>query len=85
MIMLKSNPEQAEDGGYRAIGNGKFHLIKKIGEGSFGKVYIATDAEDQSAEVAIKAESIQCRFPQLLMEFQHLKYLRGKGIPELRH
>jgi len=35
--------------------------------------------------VAIKAESIACRFPQLLIEFQNLKLLKSRGFAELKH
>ena len=65
----------------KTIGHGKYLLNKKIGEGSFGQVFLAVDASDQTRQLAIKAESIASRFPQLLMEFQSLKYLRGRGIP----
>ena len=56
-----------------------------IGQGTFGKVYIASDTQNKDLQVAVKAESLNCRFPQLLNEFQHLKNLAGKGYPKLIH
>ena len=53
----------------KVIANGHFEFVKKIGEGSFGQVYVANDLHRPGKQVAIKTESVMCRFPQLIMEF----------------
>ena len=43
-----------------AIIGGKYRLVQKIGQGSFGKVYSAYDLEDANRElkIAVKTESL---------------------------
>ena len=48
--------------------NQQFKLVQKIGQGSFGKVYLAYDLFNKNAPVAIKTESINETFSQLLKE-----------------
>lgn len=40
---------------------------------------------NEMKQVAVKTESIKCRFPQLLMEFQNTKLLVAQGFPKLHH
>jgi len=47
----------------KTIGNGLFTLTKKVGEGSFGQVFLAHETANEARTVAVKAESISCRFP----------------------
>ena len=42
--------------------NGRFHLVNKIGEGSFGEVYIGIDKKT-SKYIAVKTESTKAEFP----------------------
>ncbi len=42
--------------------NQRFHIVNKIGEGSFGEVYIALDKKN-GRQVAIKTESTKAEFP----------------------
>ena len=36
----------------------RYIIVKKIGQGSFGKIYLAVDKKDDDRHVAIKAESL---------------------------
>lgn len=69
----------------KTIGNGLFTLTKKVGEGSFGQVFLAHETANETRTVAVKAESISCRFPQLIEEFKNSRLLKGHGFPELKH
>ena len=62
---------------------GRYRLGKKIGTGSFAELYEGTDIFDNS-DVAIKLESNNIKFPQLLFEAKLLKSIPGKGIPEMK-
>ena len=42
----------------KTISNGQFKLIKKIGEGSFGQVFLAVDTLRDNMQVAVKTESL---------------------------
>ena len=46
----------------------QFRLTQKIGQGSFGKVYLAQDLNDDGKPVAIKAEPLSTPYSQLLRE-----------------
>ena len=61
---------------------GKYLIQKKIGSGSFGEVYVGIN---QNGEVlAIKAEKLSVRHPQLIYESRVLKLLQGStGIPSV--
>eukprot|EP00252_Welwitschia_mirabilis_P023601 TRINITY_DN671_c0_g1_i4.p1 TRINITY_DN671_c0_g1~~TRINITY_DN671_c0_g1_i4.p1 ORF type:complete len:315 (+),score=42.40 TRINITY_DN671_c0_g1_i4:469-1413(+) len=62
----------------------KYRLGRKIGSGSFGEIYLGTNAET-SEEVAIKLEHIKTKHPQLLYESMLYKILQGgTGIPHIR-
>ena len=63
----------------------QYQLFEKIGQGTFGKVYLAKDLWNHSDNnwVAIKTESIKQQCPQLLKEIQSLKAIHGGlGIPK---
>ena len=63
--------------------NQQYKLVQKIGQGSFGKVYLAHDLYDNEKPVAVKTESTTETFSQLLKEIQTYHLLVGKGFPKL--
>lgn len=64
--------------------NGKYRLVRKIGCGSFGDIYLAVNITN-GEEVAAKLESVKARHPQLMYESKLYKILLGGvGIPHLR-
>lgn len=66
---------------------GKYRLVRKIGSGSFGDIYLAVvlTSASTSEEVAVKLESQKARHPQLLYESKLYKILQGGvGIPNFR-
>lgn len=63
----------------------KYRIIRKIGSGSFGDIYLGISVVC-GEEVAIKMESRNARHPQLLYEYKLYKVLvGGVGIPKIRH
>lgn len=66
------------------IVGGKYRLIRKIGSGSFGDIYLGINITN-GEEVAAKLESISARHPQLLYESKLYRILLGGGgIPHIR-
>ncbi|XP_076632303.1 casein kinase I isoform X1 [Colletes latitarsis] len=68
---------------------GKYRLMRKIGSGSFGDIYLGINISNgevrSGEEVAVKLESIRARHPQLLYESKLYKILHGGvGIPHIR-
>ncbi|XP_048210659.1 casein kinase I-like [Perognathus longimembris pacificus] len=62
----------------------KYKLVRKIGSGSFGDIYLAVNVIN-SEEVAVKLEPQKARHPQLLYESKLYRILQGGvGIPHLR-
>jgi len=62
---------------------GKYRLGRKIGEGSFGDIYLGVNIQTEE-EVAIKLESVRAKHPQLLYESKIFRILQGGvGIPNL--
>ncbi len=61
----------------------KYKPIKKLGEGSFGKIYLANNINTND-KYAIKLENRNS--PKLLLEQEAymLYYLKGKGIPYIK-
>ena len=59
------------------IVGGKYRLVRKIGSGSFGDIYLGINITN-GEEVAVKLESIKARHPQLLYESKLYKILQGK-------
>ncbi|XP_036355129.1 casein kinase I-like [Octopus sinensis] len=65
------------------VGN-RYKLIRKIGSGSFGLIYLAINIISGD-EVAVKLESISTAHPQLDMEYRMYKILGEElGIPGMR-
>ncbi|KAL5016865.1 hypothetical protein ScPMuIL_006454 [Solemya velum] len=63
---------------------GKYRLVRKIGSGSFGDIYLAINIAN-GEEVAVKLESQKARHPQLVYESKLYKILQGGvGIPHIR-
>ena len=62
------------------IVGGKYRLVRKIGSGSFGDIYLGINITN-GEEVAVKLESIKARHPQLLYESKLYKILQGKLTP----
>ncbi|XP_012786850.1 casein kinase I-like [Ochotona princeps] len=66
------------------IVGGKYQLLRKIGSGSFGDIYLAMNITN-GEEVAVKLESQKARHPQLLYESKLYKILLGGvGVPHIR-
>nr|AAO65963.1 casein kinase I [Helicoverpa zea] len=64
--------------------NERYNVIRKIGGGSFGDIFLGINVND-GEEVAVKVESIKARHPQLLYESRVYKMLQGGiGIPHIR-
>ncbi|RAL45620.1 hypothetical protein DM860_009484 [Cuscuta australis] len=62
----------------------KYRLGRKIGSGSFGEIFTATDLQTNE-EVAIKLENVQTSHPQLLYESKIYRILQGgTGIANVR-
>jgi len=62
----------------------QYRLIRKIGSGSFGDIYLAINITN-GEEVAVKLETLKARHPQLLYESKLYKILQGGvGIPHVR-
>jgi len=63
---------------------GKYRLIKKIGSGSFGDIYLGTNIVNGD-DVAIKLEELKTKHPQLHYESKVYKILAGgQGIPLIK-
>ncbi|XP_077992025.1 casein kinase I-like [Glandiceps talaboti] len=63
---------------------GKYKLIRKIGSGSFGDIYLGVNIHN-GEEVAVKLEPRKARHPQLLYESKIYKILQGGvGVPHIR-
>lgn len=62
----------------------KYRLVRKIGSGSFGDIYLGINITNGD-EVAVKLESTKARHPQLLYESKLYKILQGGvGIPNVK-
>ncbi|EHH58540.1 Casein kinase I isoform alpha-like protein [Macaca fascicularis] len=62
---------------------GKYKLVRKIGSGSFGDVYLGITTTN-GEEVAVKLESQKAKHPQLLYESKLYTILQGGvGIPHM--
>ncbi|ALC49737.1 CkIalpha [Drosophila busckii] len=62
----------------------KYRIIRKIGNGSFGDIYLGVSIQC-GEKVAIKMEATNARHPQLLYEYKLYRVLSGGvGIPRIR-
>lgn len=61
--------------------NTKYELKRKLGEGSFGTVYLGVESRT-GVEVAIKVEKVECAHPQLQYESKVLKHLNQEEREE---
>ncbi|XP_061367412.1 uncharacterized protein LOC133310496 [Gastrolobium bilobum] len=67
----------------RIVG-GKYKIGRKIGSGSFGEIYIASNI-DTSEIVAVKMENKKTKHPQLLYEAKLYNIFQGEsGIPSMK-
>ncbi|GAA0169733.1 non-receptor serine/threonine protein kinase [Lithospermum erythrorhizon] len=65
------------------LGN-KYRIVRKIGSGSFGEIYLGTNIETNE-DVAIKLENVKTKHPQLIYESKLYRILQGgTGIPYIR-
>ncbi|CAI9155501.1 unnamed protein product [Rangifer tarandus platyrhynchus] len=63
------------------IVGGKYKLVRKIGSGSFGDIYLAINITN-GEEVAVKLESQKARHPQLLYESKlFIRFFKGPSTP----
>ena len=60
----------------------KYRIIKKIGQGSFGAVYMGKSISENK-EVALKFEKINETEGLLKSEAMFLYIAKGSGVPEL--
>ncbi|KAJ8025709.1 Casein kinase I isoform alpha [Holothuria leucospilota] len=66
------------------IVGGKYRLVRKIGSGSFGDIYLGINQQN-GEEVAVKLESFKAKHPQLLYESKLYRILQGgTGIPHIK-
>jgi len=64
---------------------GRYRLGRKIGGGSFGDIYLASDVVSTNEEVAVKLEHVKTKHPQLHIESKFYKVMQGGvGIPEVK-
>ncbi|XP_062043526.1 casein kinase I-like [Lepus europaeus] len=74
----------SSDSRAKLIVGGKYKLVRKIGSGSFGDIYLAINITN-GEEVAVKLESLKAKHSQLLYESKVYKILQGGvGIPHMR-
>ncbi|KFD52073.1 hypothetical protein M514_07055 [Trichuris suis] len=80
-----NNGSSSSSGGTREtiVGN-KYRLIRRIGGGSFGEIYLGIN-KTNGEEVAVKIESNKSRHPQLLYESKVYRILQGGiGIAHIK-
>ncbi|KAH7643773.1 gilgamesh-like protein [Dermatophagoides farinae] len=66
------------------IGNSNYMVVKYLGGGSFGNLYLGQHREQRST-VAIKIEKGDCDKPQLFLEYRFYKKLSNiiRGVPKI--
>lgn len=65
------------------LGDVEFRILHKIGQGSFGKIYVVEDPSTNK-QYAMKLENFNVRVPQVLFEGQIYNLLAGgPGIPNV--
>ena len=79
-----STPSGSSGSEFYVGGTTKYRLMRKIGSGSFGDIYLAVNVNN-GEEVAVKLESQRAKHPQLLYESKVYRILAGGvGIPRIR-
>uniref|UniRef100_A0A5S6QUH8 non-specific serine/threonine protein kinase n=1 Tax=Trichuris muris TaxID=70415 RepID=A0A5S6QUH8_TRIMR len=74
----------SSSGSREAIVGNKYRLIRRIGGGSFGEIYLGIN-KTNGEEVAVKIESNKSRHPQLLYESKVYRILQGGiGIAHIK-
>jgi serine/threonine protein kinase len=64
---------------------GKYRLLRKIGSGSFGDIFLAVHVSNNE-EVAVKLEHLRTQHPQLVYEAKLYRLLQGgTGVPNIRY
>ncbi|KAA6392458.1 MAG: putative Casein kinase I [Streblomastix strix] len=64
---------------------GKYKLLKKIGAGSFGEIYLC-GVSGTTEEYAVKMEPLNSKMPQLMYECKLYQHLSGNiGIPLIKY
>ncbi|KAM7541001.1 hypothetical protein Aperf_G00000030583 [Anoplocephala perfoliata] len=72
-------------GNLDVINKGTYELVRKIGSGSFGTIYLGLNTKT-GEEVAIKVENNQIKHPQLFYESKLYQiFSGGTGIPRMRY
>ena len=61
----------------------KYRVIKKIGQGSFGRIYTCQNIVSNEL-YAMKVQQNSCLNKVLEIESNYLNYLKGYGIPECK-
>ena len=56
-----------------------FKLVRKLGTGAFGEIYLAENRTNPSEKYAAKLEEVTTKFPQLYYEARMYKYLNSGG------
>nr|CDS18587.1 casein kinase I alpha [Echinococcus granulosus] len=65
--------------------NGKWKLVRKIGSGSFGEIFLGINIET-GEEVAVKLEKVSARHPQLFFESRVYRLLADTpGLPHIQY
>lgn len=64
-----------------------FKLVKKLGTGAFGQIYLAENKNNPNEKYAAKLQEVTTKFPQLHFEAKMYKYLAAStnvvGIPKV--
>ena len=64
-----------------------FRLVRKLGTGAFGEIYLAENKNNPSEKYAAKLEEASTKFPQLYFEAKMYKYLNSStnvvGMPKV--
>ena len=64
-------------------------MIKKLGTGAFGEIYLAENRTNRNERLAAKLEEVTSKFPQLYYEAKMYKYISSfgpvTGIPKVKN
>ena len=69
------------------LGDGRYRIERRIGQGAFGVLYLASDLRSPATHVAVKAEPSDAQYPQLVYEWRLYSELgagaAAPGVPAL--